>query len=127
VSIGQIHGGDDDLLQIMYDGKKRDVGYAWPVDGEGKWQSDLLIANYSPGSRWFTYRIEAGKGTVRIFIDEGQGFEEKVVKRNVSEAGCYFKAGAYTQSSVIKQPGTARPDDYGEALFTSIVTETERG
>lgn len=46
---------------------------------------------------------------------------------SVKPVGSSVKAGAYTQSSVIKQPGTARPDDYGEALFTSIVTETERG
>jgi len=116
VSIGQIHGGDDDLLQIMYDAEKKAIGYTWPDDdGEGRWKKNL-IQNYTLGT-WFTYRIEAGGGTVRIFID-GQ---EKAVEQNVDSPKCYFKAGAYTQSSVIKQPDTAKPDDFGEAVFRSIV------
>ena len=39
----------------------------------------------------------------------------------VDSPKCYFKTGAYTQSSVIKQPDTADPDDFGEAVFRSIV------
>jgi poly(beta-D-mannuronate) lyase len=115
VSIGQIHGGDDDLLQIMYDAEKKAIGYTWPDDGEGRWKKNL-IQDYTLGT-WFTYRIEAGGGTVRIFID-GQ---EKAVEQNVDSPKCYFKAGAYTQSSVIKQPDTADPNDFGEAVFRSIV------
>ena len=99
VSIGQIHDGDD-LVQIMYDGKKKVVGYTWDDgNGNGEWQPELLIENYSPGERWFTYRIEVEERTVRILIDDGQGFKQKAVKTGVSRDGCYFKAGAYTQST----------------------------
>jgi hypothetical protein len=119
VSIGQIHGGDDDLLQIMYDAEKKAIGYTWPDSSdEGAWKKNL-IHPYTPGT-WFTYRIQAGGGRVRIFID-GQ---EKAVENDVDSPRCYFKAGAYTQSSVIKQPGTAKPNDFGEAVFRSVVVET---
>lgn len=119
VSIGQIHGGDDDLLQIMYDADKKAVGYTWPDDdGEGRWKKNL-IQNYTLGT-WFTYRIEAGRGTVRIVIDG----KEKAVENGVDSPKCYFKAGAYTQSSVIKQPDTAKPDDFGEAVFRRVVVDS---
>ena len=124
VSIGQIHDGDD-LVQIMYDGKKKVVGYTWDDgNGNGKWQPELLIENYAPGERWFTYRIEVEERTVRILIDDGQGFKQKAVKTGVSRDGCYFKAGAYTQSHV-GQSG-AEAGDFGEALFRSIEVEVDR-
>jgi hypothetical protein len=124
VSIGQIHDGDD-LIQIMYDGKKKVVGYTWDDgNGNGRWQDDLLIEDLDPGERWFTYRIEAGKGNVRVSVKEdGGSWQEKVVK-TVRRSGCYFKVGAYTQSSVLKHGSAAKPKDYGEALFSSIVVET---
>ena len=128
VVIGQIHdskpggGGGKDILEIMYDGKKKAVGYRWD-DGHGnaKWQPELLVENYALDETWFTYRIEVEADTVRLLVDVGDGFQVKATKKNVSIPRCYFKAGAYTQSSVIKQPDTARPDDFGEAVFRSIV------
>jgi poly(beta-D-mannuronate) lyase len=124
VSIGQIHDGDD-LVQIMYDGKKKVVGYTWDDgNGNGEWQDELLVENYPLGDRWFTYRIEVEEGTVRILIDDGHGFQLRAVKTQVSRDGCYFKAGAYTQSHVGQSGAVA--DDFGEALFSSIAAETKQ-
>ena len=126
VSIGQIHDGDD-LVQIMYDGKKKVVGYTWDDgNGNGKWQPELLIENYAPGDRWFTYRIEvqAAHGPHAHRRRPGVQAEgrEDVGCRGTS---CYFKAGAYTQSHV-GQHRCRRADDFGEALFRSIVVEVDR-
>jgi hypothetical protein len=127
VVIGQIHDtgphgeGGKDILEIIYDGKKKALGYRWL----GPTQNERLIDHYEPGEGWFTYRVEVRSGTVKIAVDTGNGFEVKVTRTGVSEKNCYFKAGAYTQSSTSKQPHTAKPDDYGEALFRSINVETE--
>ena len=130
VVIGQIHtgknGGNFDLLEIMYDQKRKAVGYRWD-DGtpehDGVWQDELLVDDYEPGSSWFTYRVTVSKGTVVISVDvhDGHGFRELKPKKDVSAKGCYFKAGAYTQSHV-GQTG-AKATDYGEALFRSIVVD----
>ena len=85
VSIGQIHDAKDDLLQIMYDGKKKAVGYTWPVDGEGTWQPELLVTDYPPATAGSPTASRSTKDTVRILIDDGQGFQEKARKTGVAK------------------------------------------
>ena len=124
VAIGQIHTDSDDLLEIQYDEERGQIGWTWPDPdhpNKGKWQEDKpLIENYQPGA-WFTYRIEVESKTVRILVKlAGQHeFVERARKDHVSESGCYFKAGAYTQSNPSQDHAVGT--DYGEALFRSIV------
>ena len=134
VVIGQIHDtGNDhvkgrDILEIMYDGKKKAVGFRWDNGhGDATWQPERLIDHYEATEAmdegWFSYRVEVRSGTVEIAVDTGNGFEVKARRSDVSEKDCFFKAGAYTQSSTSKQDD-AKPHDYGEALFRSIVVDS---
>ena len=117
VVIGQIHQADPnrDLLEIMYDGKKKAVVYRWL----GETQHEQLIEGYTLGD-WFTYQVDVVEGTVSISID---GHEK--MNRDVSAETCSFKAGAYTQSNSAQDGADAH--DYGEALFRSIVVRTKKG
>ena len=124
VTVGQIHTSSDDLVEIQYDAERGAVGYTWPKKGhpkDGEWQDKQLIDSYTLG-HWFTYRITVSGGKVTISVDalDGHGFRE-VDSKDASATGCYFKAGAYTQSHV-GQTG-AKATDYGEALFRSIVVD----
>src|SRR5690349_761099 len=128
VVIGQIHDTGTpkvkgkDILEIIYDGKKNALGYRWLGSTKSERLIDKYVASADPEEGWFTYRVEVRSGTVQIAVDTGSGFEVKVTRTGVSEKDCYFKAGAYTQSSS-DQDG-ARESDYGEALFRRIVVET---
>ena len=111
----------------MYDGKKKVVGYTWDDgNGNGKWQPELLIENYAPGDRWFTYRIE---------VQERHGPHLSSTTARGSREGredgrCRGTAAtsrpARTPSPARRASPAPQADDFGEALFRSIVVEVDR-
>lgn len=90
VVCGQIHDADADVLEIMYDGKKEAIVYRWLGDT----QPNALIEDYALGT-FFTLRIEAASGEVKIYIDG-----DRKATKSATNDGCYFKAGCYTQSNM---------------------------
>ena len=110
VVCAQIHGGRDDLLKIRVERRKL------MIERDG--HQDLIIADdYTLGTP-FDLKIEAGDGTVRVWHDGDLKLTWKL-----SQAGCYFKAGCYTQSNTDR--GDA-PETYGEVVIRRL-SVTHRG
>ncbi len=107
VSLLQIHGGDDDVLQVLYDGTKQAI--TWRKDGTT--QPSLLVENYQLGTR-FKARIEVQSGTVRMLINstEKASFQ-------VNDDSCYWKTGSYVQSNPSKGD---QPEAIGEVTIYSL-------
>jgi hypothetical protein len=106
VVAGQIHDSSDDVVMIRLEGTNLFV------EGGG---NDLgnLKPDYQLGTR-FTVRLSASGGRIRIFYEDMTTPKVDVAR---SATGCYFKAGAYTQSNPSR--GDA-PDAYGEVVIFSL-------
>ena len=89
VVAGQIHDAEDDVIMIRLEGEHLFV------EGGGE-ELVTLDAAYRLGTV-FTVRIEAGEGRIRVYHDG----ELKLDLAHEAD-GCYFKAGAYTQSNLDK-------------------------
>lgn len=111
VVAGQIHDADDDVIMIRLEGEHLFV------EGGGE-ELGTLDDHYVPG-RIFTVKIVAGGGRIRVDYD---GVPKLDIARAAS--GCYFKAGAYTQSNVAK--GDA-PGAYGEVVIYDLRIRTRNG
>ena len=107
VVCAQIHDADDDLLMIRLEGEKLFVE-----------RNDLgdvsLDRKYVLGTP-FELKIEAGRGEVRVWY----GGDLKLTWK-VRRAGCYFKAGCYTQSNLRR--GDAA-DAFGEVVISRLRLE----
>ena len=106
VVAGQIHDSSDDLVMIRLEGTNLFV------EGGGE-DLGTLKPDYQLGTR-FTVRLNASGGRVRIYYDD-LSTPKVDIARNAS--GCYFKAGAYTQSNPSR--GDA-PDAYGEVVIFAL-------
>lgn len=89
VVAGQIHDADDDLIMIRLEDDRLFV------EGGGDELGDL-DPEYALGEV-FTVRIEASGGTIDIYHDD---LQTPAVSVDRDVGGCYFKAGAYTQSNL---------------------------
>lgn len=89
VVAGQVHDAADDVVMIRLESSNLFV------EGGGE-DLGTLNAGYELGTR-FTVRVEASGGHIRVYYDD-------LVTPRVDVArdtdGCYFKAGAYTQSNL---------------------------
>lgn len=108
VVAAQIHGGDDDVLQIRLDGPVLSATYA---DGERR---IVLDPAYRLGSR-YDLRVVAGDGRITVFHNG-----ERKAEIEQSGSGWYWKIGAYTQSNPLKGD---RPDAAGEVVVYSLRIE----
>jgi poly(beta-D-mannuronate) lyase len=106
VVAGQIHDASDDLVMIRLEDK-----YLF-VEGDG---NDLgeLDADYALGTT-FTIKIVAENGAVQVYYND-MNTPKVDVSRDAS--GCYFKAGAYTQSNPSKGD---EPTAYGEVIVYDL-------
>ena len=100
----QIHNADDDVMMIRLEGTKlfierNDVG------------DIMLDRKYVAGTR-VELKIESASGHVKVWYNGEQKMDWKT-----SEAGCYFKAGCYTQSNLSK--GDAA-ESYGEVVIYEL-------
>lgn len=104
VVAGQVHDASDDVIMIRLEGANLFV------EGGG---ADLgtLDPAYTLGTV-FTVKVVASGGHIKVYYND-------VLKVDVARAatGCYFKAGAYTQSNLAK--GDA-PGAYGEVVLYDL-------
>jgi poly(beta-D-mannuronate) lyase len=103
---GQIHDASDDVVMIRLENE-----YLF-VEGGGN-DVGALDPGYVLGTP-FTVKLEAAGGHIRVFY---QDMTTPKVDVQRDATGCYFKAGAYTQSN------TSTGDDptaYGEVRITSL-------
>lgn len=104
VVFAQIHDARDDLLMLRLEGTKL------LIEREGL--PDVPVSrDYVLGGR-IVYRIEAGRGRVRVWIQDVLRLDW-----SVSREGCYFKAGCYTQSNL--ERGDSR-ESFGEVTYYAL-------
>ena len=108
VSLIQIHGGDDDVLQVLYDGTREGGAITYREFGTTK---EVLLQPYQLGQR-FLLRVEVRSGKVAVAVEGGQRAEF-----SVDDESCYWKAGAYVQSNPSKGD---KPDAFGEVVIYSL-------
>ena len=104
VVAGQIHDGRDEVVMVRLEGRRLFV------EAGGK-ELAVLDGDYVLG-RAFTITLVASGGRIRLL-------HNNVMKLNhaASVAGCYFKAGCYTQSN----PGRGdAADDHGEVVVYQL-------
>jgi hypothetical protein len=86
----QIHGGDDDVMQVRLEGTRLLVQYA---DGKSE---IVMDPNYRLGTA-FDVKIVAAEGRVVVYYNGAAKAEI-----NQSGSGWYFKSGSYLQSNTSK-------------------------
>jgi Alginate lyase len=101
----QIHGGDDDVMQIHLSGSRLTVKYA---DGD---KETVLDPAYKLGER-FRVKIQSAAGQVKVWFNG-----EMKATLPISGAGNYFKAGAYVNSNPEKG---ADPSDVGQVVIYGL-------
>lgn len=104
VVAGQIHDANDDVIVFRLEGSELFV------DENGN-HGPVLDADYRLGDR-FTVKFVARNGGVEVYYNN-----QYIYTYPVNTAGCYFKAGCYTQSN------TSRGDDaaaYGQVVIYRV-------
>lgn len=102
VVAGQVHDADDDVIVIRLEYPKLFID----INGD---DGPVLDPNYQLGKR-FTVKFVAGSGQIRIFYN---GSDTPAYTLKKSTSGCYFKAGAYTQSNCTKESDCSE-NNFGE-------------
>ncbi|TQM05957.1 polysaccharide lyase family 7 protein [Pseudonocardia kunmingensis] len=105
VIAGQIHGGDDDVMQIHLSGSELTVKYA-----DGK-KDVVLDDSYRLGER-FRVKIESSDGHVKVWHNG-----ELKADLPIYGAESYFKAGAYVNSNTEKG---ASSSDEGQVVIYDL-------
>lgn len=108
VVAGQIHDAEDDLVMIRLEDSHLFV------EGNGD-ELGTLDPAYELGTL-FTVRIVAENGTIDVYYDD-LATTAVTVERDAE--GCYFKAGAYTQSNLEHD----EPGAYGEVAIHELHVE----
>jgi hypothetical protein len=89
---GQVHDASDDVIVIRLEYPKLFI------DINGK-AGPTLDPNYTLGKR-FTVKFIASNGQISLYYNENKKPTYTLKKK---KTGCYFKAGAYTQSNCSKE------------------------
>ncbi|TQM38887.1 polysaccharide lyase family 7 protein [Pseudonocardia cypriaca] len=106
----QIHGGDDDIMQIHLSGTRLTVKYA---DGDKDVELD---PSYKLGER-FRVKIQSAEGRVKVWFNGALKADLPIFG-----AESYFKAGAYVNSNPSKG---ADPSDVGQVVIYDLkITHT---
>lgn len=111
VVTAQIHGGDDDVMQIKLVGNSLGVYY-----NDGK-KHEVIDPNYQLGKK-YNLKIVAENG--RIIVTYNGGNDEKKIELEESGSSWYFKVGAYTQSNEKKGD---KPGAVGEVVVYKMKLE----
>jgi Alginate lyase len=105
VIAGQIHGGDDDVMQIHLSGSRLTVKYA---DGD---KDVVLDPAYKLGER-FRVKIQSADGHVKVWYNGNLAADLPIYG-----AESYFKAGTYVNSNPEKG---ADPNDVGQVVIYGL-------
>lgn len=113
IVFGQVHDSDDDVVVVRLEYPKLFV------DINGK-TGPTLDANYVLGKR-FTVKFVAENGQIKLFYN---GSQKPVYTLKKSTSGCYFKAGAYTQSNCSKEKDCSS-NNFGEVVIYKLALNGE--
>jgi poly(beta-D-mannuronate) lyase len=109
IVVGQIHDAADDVCVFRLDGTTLRIN---PHGVHGP----VLTSNYQLGTK-FTVKFVARDGGVEFYYN-GQ----YIYTYKVSTSGCYFKAGAYTQSNTSRGDAATA---YGEVVIYKVTVTHE--
>lgn len=109
--VAQIHDAKDDVIEVRLTGN----GGVLEVIHNSK-HYGVLDNSYTLG-KVFTLRITAAGGNILVFYNDMQTPKAKIPAKN---KGCYFKAGAYTQSNTTKGD---KADAYSEVWIYKVQVE----
>jgi len=105
VVVGQIHDGEDDVIEIRHTGDYVEVIHDNFYYGK-------LISGYKLGDV-YTASITVRKGIISVFA----GQTTILISTAQKAKNCYFKMGCYTQSNISKGD---HHDDYGEVKLYAL-------
>ena len=88
VVVGQVHDADDDVVQILYDGKAGAITYRWLGKTAGE-----LVSGYQLGT-YVDLKIVVSGGAFNLYANGALKATE-----SRPSSGLYFKAGSYPQSN----------------------------
>lgn len=108
VVAGQIHDASDDVIVIRLEYPKLFV------DINGK-PGPVLDPNYTLGKR-FTVKFIASNGQIKVYYN---GSPTPIYTLAKKATGCYFKAGAYTQSNCSKESDCSN-NNFGEVVLYNL-------
>ncbi|MDD5084308.1 MAG: polysaccharide lyase family 7 protein [Candidatus Moranbacteria bacterium] len=108
---GQIHDANDDVIVVRLEYPKLFID----INGE---EGPTLDSNYTLGKR-FTVKFVAQGGMIRVYYN-GNERPAYTLKKKIS--GCYFKAGAYTQSNCSKESDCSS-SNYGEVIIYKLAVQ----
>jgi hypothetical protein len=120
VVMGQIHNANDDVIEILGDGLAVSGKVTITYRFRGATSSTHILDNYTIGT-YLHFKVTASGGTIRIYCVDMT--TPKATITGVSDTGCYFKVGCYTQESVGKQ-GSAAAGQYGQTALKSVTPPT---
>ena len=109
--VAQIHGGDDDVLAVIADGKGGTNGGPAICFRNGDARAGCLDANYKLGNP-YDLKIVASNGKIDIYYN---GLLKGSFTSSAAE--CYFKVGNYTQSNLSKGDQASA---YGETVLYGV-------
>jgi hypothetical protein len=113
VVMAQIHDASDDIIEVLADGSRSSGKgtYSICVRYNGSTQSPCLDNSYTSGTP-FTLTLKASGGQITVAYNG-----RTVLTFSNDTSGCYFKAGAYTQSNPSKGD---EPDAYGQVVIYNL-------
>jgi hypothetical protein len=113
VVTAQIHDASDDVIEVVADGTRSNAPgtYSICLRYNGRTQNPCMDLYYTSGTR-YTVRFNASGGHIKVLYNGIQKYDFKA-----SRSGCYFKAGAYTQSNPSKGD---LPTDYGNVIIYGL-------
>jgi hypothetical protein len=109
-TFAQIHNASDDVFEAEATGNGDGTATLNVNHNGGVW--GVLDSSYVLGTR-FTLKIVASGGYIDVYYNGVQKVHEAS-----SASGCYFKAGDYTQSNIVK--GHDSPGAYGEVVIYAL-------
>jgi poly(beta-D-mannuronate) lyase len=113
VVMAQVHDASNDVVEIVADGTRVHAPgtHSICVRFNGGTLPNCLDDTYRPGT-FVTFQISVHDGRIVISYNGTQKLDLAA-----SDTGCYFKAGAYTQSNTSKGDS---PDAYGEVRISAL-------
>lgn len=113
VVVGQVHDADDDVVQVLYDGKAGAITYRWLGETTGE-----LVSGYQLGM-YVDLKIVVSGGTFNLYANGALK-----ASRSRPSSGMYFKAGSYPQSNPSKGDD---PNAYSQVRISKLAVKHASG
>jgi poly(beta-D-mannuronate) lyase len=114
VVLAQIHDASNDMLEVVADGRATKGKVVITVRWQGEKPTTFLDSDYVLGTP-YTLSVTATQGVMGVAYSCGT--TSNVLRAPLERAGCYFKAGCYTQSNPSRGDS---PTSFGQTMLTAL-------